>query len=121
MKFVSSEKLILAVFLALFFTSATYLFWQNNQELNPDQDKNWWALSFAVPEDQSSLSFVIENHSDYQSFHYQIESDRVLLEERDIIIPSGSNTAVTPEITARLNARTNIIVTTPSGKKIIYR
>lgn len=101
--------------------SATYLFWQNSQELDPNQDKNWWVVSFALPNDSHNLSFVIENHSHSQSFHYQIERNKSVLEERDIVIPNGRSETITPSITTESDTRTNITVTTQEEKKTIYR
>lgn len=121
MKFSFTEKHIVIIFCALFFLSALYLFWQNGQELNPNQGKSWWVLSFTSPTDSHSLVFIIENHSDTQTFHYQILQDKAVREERDISVPKGSSSTVTPNVQPSGDTRTKIIVTTQTEKKEIYR
>ena len=121
MNFLRSEKFLILVFCALFAASSSFLFWQNEQELDPNQGKNWWTLSFATPEDTTNIDFIIENHSRETSFRYQIMADKNILEEATIKIPSGASQTVLPAPLIQTDSRTTITVTTGTEKKEIYR
>lgn len=121
MKFLFSEKCLILIFCLLFFSSSLFLFGRNVRELNPDQGKSWWTLSFATPQDQTSLAFTIENHSDTTEFLYQITADKKTLFEENISVERGQQTVVRPTLVPQQNLRTSIIVTAKNEKKEIYR
>lgn len=116
-----SEKHLVIIFSALFLVSASFLFWQNERELDPNQGKNWWTLSFANPQDRSSLDFIIENHSTETAFQYQIMVGKNLKQEGVVEIALGESKVVTTPITPEEKSRTSLIVTTGTEKKEIYR
>lgn len=121
MKMNFSEKHLVIIFSALFLMSASFLFWQNERELDPDQGKDWWTLSFINPQDTENLDFVIENHSTGTVFQYQILSDKIIKQEGTVEVNLGASKTVTPGITTTDESRTAIIVTREKEKKEIYR
>lgn len=121
MKMTFSEKHFIIIFSLLFLVSASFLFGHNVRELDPNQGKNWWTLSFANPQDRSSLDFVIENHSTETVFQYQIVSGKKMHQEGTLELPLGESKTITAHVTAGDESRTAIIVTTGIEKKEIYR
>lgn len=116
-----SQKKLILVSLLLFVASALVLFWQSDRELDPDQGKNWWTLSFALPNQEESLSFVIENHSDQTNFSYEIAVGKEIISKKSFIAKRGEKTTITPPSIAKQNERVKITVTTGTEKKEIYR
>lgn len=125
MNFPLSEKNIVLIFCVFFTVSATFLFWQNKRELDPDQGKSWWTLSFAEPQDQESLAFTITNHTDHSEFTYQasytVTPDKVITTSSTVIIPPGETKTVTPDFVRNPDFRTSITVVTDTEKQEIYR
>lgn len=125
MKFLTSEKTLVIVFCALFATSALFLFWKNDHELDPNLGKNWWTLSFAAPEDPKSLFFTIENHTTGSTFSYDLSyrstPDKEISYQESVIVAPGETKTITPDIAAPENTRTSITVTAGAEKKTIYR
>jgi hypothetical protein len=115
------QKSLIIAFLVLFTASASFLFWRNEHELDPDQGKSWWTLSFATPEQTDSLSFSVENHSDSTRFDYKIVADKKVLTAESFIVEKGKPIRITPEFSAQPDTRTSVIVTDGTGKKEIYR
>lgn len=115
-----SEKSLVAFFCLLFAASTLFLFWQNERELDPNYQKDWWVLSFAAPEDQESFAFTIENHSATTEFHYQIVADKKTLVEETFQVASGTTGTITP-VFSRKESRTEIVVTSGSKTQKIYR
>lgn len=119
-----SEKHLIILIGLLFVVSSTFLFWQNNRELDPDRDKNWWTLSFVNPADGTSLAFTIENHSAAQDFTYEVSSafpEDQMSEKHPVTLLPGKSLTVTPESRVNGESRTKIIVTTGTETKSIYR
>lgn len=121
MNFAFSEKHLVIIFCILFAASAFFLFWQNERELDPNQGKSWWTLSFAVPEQPGSLTFTIDNHSDNTDFGYEIVVNKKSLTKASFTVAKGNAITVTPDIEAAPDVRTLIIVTAGNEKKEIYR
>lgn len=116
-----SHKTLIAIVLALFAASALFLFWQNARELDPDQGKNWWTLSFASPKQADNLAFTLENHSDQTVFRYTISADRKTIAEDAFTVQRGETITITPTLTAQVGERTTISVSGSKDKKEIYR
>ncbi len=120
-----SEKNIVLIFCILFALSATFLFWQNKRELDPNQGKSWWTLSFATPEDPNSLAFTITNHTDQDTFSYEatytVTFDKIVTESGTVVVARGETKTVTPDLTRNPDARTSIIVTSGDERQEIYR
>ena len=120
MNMLLSEKSVIVIFSLLFAASALFLFWQNESELDPNYQKDWWVLSFAAPKDQESFDFTVENHSLATEFHYRIVADKETLAEETVQIASGSTATITP-VFAHSEKRTAVIVTSGSKTQEIYR
>jgi hypothetical protein len=116
-----AQKSLLILFIIFFATSALFLFWQNDRELDPDQGKNWWTLSLTSPEQEASLGFVIENHSNQTNFQYEIFVGRDMILQDTLVAKSGEKTSVTPPSIAKQTERVKITVTAGNEKKEIYR
>lgn len=120
-----SEKNIVLLFCILFTMSASFLFWQNKRELDPNQGKSWWTLSFAEPQDENSLAFTITNHTNQSEFSYEVYNtmtpDKTILSRDTVIVPPGETKTITPQFVRNPDFRTSITVTTDTEKQEIYR
>lgn len=116
-----SEKHLVIVFFLLFAISSMFLFWKNTTELDPNQGKNWWTLSFAEPQNSQDLSFVINNHADTARFHYQVLSDREILTEQDVELRKGDQKEIRIDDTVKQDTRMTIRVFLGTERKEIYR
>lgn len=116
-----TQKSLIIIFIILFAASTCFLFWRNESELDPNQGKSWWTLSFATPGQPVSLTFTIDNHSDTNRFEYEIVADKQSLMKEALIVTKGNSITITPDISTTPDIRTTIIVTTGTEKKEIYR
>lgn len=116
-----SQKTLLIVSIFFFVTSTLFLFLQNDRELDPDQGKNWWTLSFSVPEQVESLGFIIENHSNQTHFSYEITVGKEIISKEIFTAKQGEKTTVMPPSIIKQNERVKIAVTAGTEKKEIYR
>ncbi len=120
-----SEKKLVVFFFLLFSVSALFLFWQNKRELDPNQGKDWWTLSFEAPGDPNSLVFIVENHTKQSEFSYEatyeVTPDNVISVRDSITVAPGETKMITPNIVPQPGLRTSVIVTTRTEKKEIYR
>lgn len=120
-----SEKNLVLIFIALFTLSAVFLFWQNKRELDPNQGKSWWTLSFAAPENPDSLTFTVENHTKESAFTYYITHDAIedieTSYQETFTVAPGATETITPSITTETHEKTIITVATQTETKQIYR
>ena len=65
------QKKIIIFVITLFIVSASWLFYVNYREINPNLNKNWWSVYFQNPK-SDNLSFVIENHSCQTNFRWKV-------------------------------------------------
>ncbi|OIP58397.1 MAG: hypothetical protein AUK19_03630 [Candidatus Moranbacteria bacterium CG2_30_45_14] len=116
-----TQKSLPISFLLLFIASTLFLFWQSDRELNPDQGKNWWTLSFVLPKQTESLSFNLENHSNQTAFSYEISVGREIISKETFTAKRGERTTVLPPSIKEQSERVKITVSTGTEKKEIYR
>ncbi len=117
-----TEKRLLASLFVLFALSAAYLFSVNERGLDPDTGKNWWSLSFAEPAKQSSLVFIISNHTATDEFRYTVSADEQTLAEGKIVVEPGNDmTHVPPVNFMPQSGRITITVTHDGNEEMIYR
>lgn len=117
----TEKRLAISLFI-LFALSAAYLFAVNERGLDPDQEKNWWSLSFAEPANESSLVFIISNHTATDRFHYAISNDGNVLIEGELSIEPGNDFTQVPSAVIRPTAgRVTITVTHEGREETIYR
>lgn len=99
--------------------SSFWLFYQSNQQTNPDLGQDWWTLAFTEPK-SSNLNFTITNHSDQTSFHWQEMENGETVKQGDVEIKKGANAeVVAPE--ASVSGRVDIQVNSGNGKEDIYK
>lgn len=115
------QRPLILICITLFAASALFLFWQNERELDPDREKDWWTLSFALPGNPASLDFTVENHSDNTRFRYSIIADDETLDEAAFEVRRGEKITFTPSALIQPDTRTRVIVTAMDQKKEIYR
>lgn len=115
------QKYIIVIALLFFVASTTFLFWQNNRELDPHQGKNWWTLAFVSPQESGNLSFVVENYTAQEVFEYEITADKTSVAKESFVAKRGDKTIVTPSFTATADKRTRVTVALGTEKKEIYR
>lgn len=82
------QKKIIILFITLFIASSLLLFYQSGKQSNPNTGKAWWSLYFTNPKD-NSLNFSIENHSNKNSFHWEILTDGNKFQEGNVNVPKG--------------------------------
>lgn len=125
MNLLLSEKNIVLLFCVLFTISASFLFWQNKRELDPNQGKSWWTLSFADPKSEDSLAFTITNHTNQSEFAYEasyaVKPDTVVTSRNTIVVAPGETKTIIPDFVRNPDFRTTITVTTDTEKQEIYR
>lgn len=115
------HKALIAFTCLLFASSALFLFWQNERELDPERGKSWWTLSFAAPQASADLSFTVVNHSDQTEFRYEVTASKEVLATETFSVKRGTELTITPPLTAEPDKRTTVTVSTEKEKKEIYR
>jgi len=115
------EKKLLLSCIILFAAATVFLFWQNDRQLDPQNGKDFWNLSFAVPERPESLDFTIENQSDDTNFDYIVTENRRVIEKNSVQVQSSRKATVKPLATAVPGTLSTITVTHGKDTKEIYR
>jgi len=113
------QKKLILFLIILFILSSAYLLTVGNKFNNLNFGKNWWAVYFENPKD-NSLNFVIENHSDKTNFHWTILADKEKIKEGDIKINNGE----LPRLNLGsdfANKKITIEVSSGDEKKEIYK
>ncbi|MBI2439629.1 MAG: hypothetical protein HYV45_03475 [Candidatus Moranbacteria bacterium] len=113
------SSIIFIVFLLVF--STMFLFWQNERELDPNYEKNWWTLAFAEPQNITDLSFVVENYTDNADFSYEVVRDKQVLEKKSFTLKRGERKNISLSIRNDVSSRTSVMVRNGKEKKEIYR
>lgn len=107
-----TTKIIYSILL-LFILSSFFLFWKNDQGLNPDYQKNWWSVYFAYAKN-ADLSFVIENHSANNNFSWEIISEKDTLKKDNVSVARGEKKNIELDLS---NLTNNILVRISDGKE----
>lgn len=117
-----TEKRLFFALLALFALSAAYLFSVNERGLNPDHAKSWWSLSFAEPNKESSLVFIVSNHTDTADFRYTVTTENETLDAGEFSVERGSDMTRVPTVRSLPTSdRITITVTHDGKEETIYR
>lgn len=116
-----SQKSLIIIFAILFIGSTVFLFDRNARELDPNQGKDWWTLSFVDPNIPTS-DIVIDNHSNQTVFSVTIKDDTTTLSEQTVHIQKGDSKTLPTAVTSVTTGKISILVTTPgpNDKKEIY-
>lgn len=108
--------------LVLFTLSAAYLFSVNERGLDPDTGKSWWSIAFAEPQKESSLVFIVSNHTATDQFRYTVSADDKTLAEGEIQIEPGNDMTYVPTVNFMpQSGRITITVTHEAKEETIYR
>lgn len=116
-----SQKTLLAVGVILFFVATAFLFSRNHRALDPQADQGWWSVAFAKPQDQTNLSFIIDNRTPDSVFTYEIKHDDVSWERREVRVELGTQQLVSIQEPAPPDGRTAVTVTQGQTSQSIYR
>jgi hypothetical protein len=108
----SQTAKIISFILILFALSSVFLFWKNDQGLNSDYQKDWWAISFQNAKN-SDLSFGIENHSLNNNFSWEVISGKDTLQKGNVSVARGEK----KNIEVDLSNLTNKIIIRVSDEK----
>ena len=115
------QKIIIAFIVLFFIISSAYLFSVSDRKQDLNLNKNWWAVYFENPTD-NSLDFTIENYTSNDDFSWQILSKKNVIASGQEKIPSGE----TKKIEASIEASTKkglitVHITTSQESKDIYK
>lgn len=82
------QKKIIIFIAGLFLLSSVYLFHSSAKAVDPNYQKNFWSVYFSDPKSMD-FNFVIENHSDNTSFHWETYDGKIKTTEGDSVIKKG--------------------------------
>ncbi|MDD5396792.1 MAG: hypothetical protein PHW24_01895 [Candidatus Moranbacteria bacterium] len=120
MKNISNSKIIITAF--SFFVLISFVFLSLVEKKQADiNTKNVWMTYFKNPKD-ASLDFAIENHSKNNNFHWQILSDKTLVNQGDVTVKLGETKTLPVSLSDTQNKKITISVTSSdNNKKEIYK
>jgi hypothetical protein len=108
----SQTTKIIIFILILFIASSVFLFWQSDQGLDPDYQKDWWAVSFSDAQ-SADLSFTLENHSANNNFSFEIISGKDSIKKGDVVVARGEKKDIELNLS---NLKNKIIIQVSDGK-----
>jgi hypothetical protein len=112
--------LIIAITIFFFIIFGFFLALKENSQMNLANSKTWWTAYFVNPNSQD-LSFIIENHSAQNNFHWEIISSGVSLSKGDENIANNKSKTITITNQDSQNKKIGIIITSGNNKKEIYK
>ncbi|MGK2848850.1 MAG: hypothetical protein ACSLEX_02160 [Minisyncoccota bacterium] len=116
-----TEYRLILIIIVFLISGSAFLFWQNSRELNPDTGKNWWIVAFVTPNDDTDISFYIENHSPQKEFNYTILAHKKIVTQENISITPGATVIIHPASSIPQNADITIRVQSDQRTEEIYR
>lgn len=105
-----SQKTFLLGGLAALLLASAVLFTLHDRALDPIQSGTWWAVRFVDPNDSTSLTFEIENHSGLPTGSYEVFIDGTHQESQSFDLASDGITRFTPKATTPPGGRVKIVV-----------
>lgn len=111
-----NKKII--IFLIIFLIAS--LFYLAYIEQSRRGEGNFWVLYFADPKGDN-LSFVIDNYSDKNNFHWEVLIDKNKVTEKDAVISKGNKKIIDLVELKIENKKITIIVSDGENKKEIYK
>lgn len=117
-----NNKTIIFTTIIFLLTSFVFLSFVEKKQANMN-NQNIWMLYFIDPKSHS-LDFAIENHSQTNTFHWQISLDKKIVTESDSIIAPGETKTITIPTDEKVNLsdkKITISVTADNFKKEIYK
>lgn len=86
-KFTKTSLILIALFLL---GSFAYLSAKQYRQSDPNLNKDWWALYFEQPKG-NNLDYIIENHSNSETFQIEIYLQKNKVSESQVTIPKGAS------------------------------
>jgi hypothetical protein len=115
-----SKKIILTV-IFFFIACISYLAYAEQKRQDYNYSSSWWTTYFTAPQEKN-LSFVIENHSNEKSFHWEILADKNSVSKGDETVPLGEKkTFSVPSFPENIGKKFTIKISTPKNSKEIYK
>jgi hypothetical protein len=109
----SQTAKIIYFIIILFVISSFFLFWKNDSGLNPDYQKDWWAVSFQDAKN-ADLSFVLENHSANDNFSWEAVSGKDTLKKGKVIAARGEKKNIELDLS---NLKNKVLIRVSDGKE----
>lgn len=115
----SQQTKIIIFIIIIFIASSAYLFWVDAKNNSPDYGKDWWAVYFENPKD-NSLNFTIENHSNKNDFHWEVSDGKNKLDAGNIKIEKGATWTSDVQVSVS-DKKMTIRVSNSKDTKEIYK
>lgn len=115
----SNQKIIIFI-ITLFVLSAGYLFYFDQQNIDPNYRKSWWALSFQDPK-SSALDFTIENHSNKNNFRWEVLRGTEKISEGTATLKKGEQKNIALDVAPIAGEKIVVSVFDGTDKKEIYK
>lgn len=120
-KLFNKDAAIITTLAFFLLSSLLFLGYIEFRQRDPDLNKNWWVLYFENSKDDG-LTFVIENHSNVQNFHWEIFSGKSKpFMEGAVEIKKGETQKINPAVSARDDRSLTIRIFDGENKKEIYK
>ncbi|MGB5018357.1 MAG: hypothetical protein WBO66_01365, partial [Candidatus Moraniibacteriota bacterium] len=92
----SSTLILITAF--LFILSTMVISFIVDKQLDPNYQKNWFAIGFVSPSGDTP-DFILENHSSEHSFRYTVTSGGKILTDQPIEASNGEAISIHPNNT----------------------
>jgi len=100
--------------------SLFYLSFAEKNQRDLDAGKNWWALYFENPK-ENQLDFTIENHSDSESFQWEVYLEKSKTYEGTSQLKKGEQKTIPVNATDLKNKKVTIKVFSQDKAQEIYK
>ncbi|HOF42437.1 MAG TPA: hypothetical protein PLF30_04190 [Candidatus Moranbacteria bacterium] len=114
-----NSKIIIISTAVMLFASFVFLAAVEKKKMDIN-NHDVWMLYFVDPK-SDSLDFVIENHSEIRTFHWEILSNKKKLTEGDIASEKGETKKIPVSSENTEGKKITITVTGEESKKEIYK
>ena len=115
-----ASKKIIIFLIVLFIITSAYLFFIDSRGNSLDYQKNWWVIYFDSPKGDS-IDFVIENHSDMNSFHWEVLDGKNIFFEDDAQVQKGNSQKIIVQTGNMVDKKITIQVSDGKENKEIYK
>lgn len=108
-------SLAISMFASLFYLSVVE---KNQQDL--DDNKDWWAIYFNTAKG-TSLDFTIENHSNLDSFQWEVYLEKSKTYAGNSTVPKGEQKTIPVSATDLSNKKVTIRIVSGEKTQEIYK
>ena len=115
------SKKIIALIIFSSFVCLSYLAYTEKNQQDYNYGKSWWTAYFALPQ-ENDLSFVIENHSKENSFHWEVLIDKNPVSKGDAVIQLGEKKTIpVAQFTNENSNKITIKITSTKSSQELYK